>query len=477
MFVPASGNANDGSMHNVGENGNLWSSSLLESDSKQAFNFGFNAPNGMGGVASDDNRYNGYPVRGVLPKHFIFYKIKSYILIFIMILTKESLLFDLYVAYEDAIRHKKKKEYVKNFEQNLHKNLCELRDSLYNRSYTPSKSICFIINYPKKREVFAANFRDRIVHHLYFNYTHKLFENTFICDNYSCIKGKGTHYGINRCKKHILKESENYTKDCYALKMDIKGYFMHIDRKLLNCIVKESLKKMSTHKISNTDKRKWIDLLDFDFLYYLTDILTLLDPTIGCIFKSKRSEWDDLPKSKSLFYSGEGFGLPIGNLTSQLFSNIYLNVLDNYVKRELKCKHYGRYVDDFYIISKNKNFIRQLIPKIELFLKEALHLEVNKGKTKIINIKYGVEFLGAFIKQNRVYISNESLRRIKKRMFDSHNNCYKNFKSDILCSINSYCGAFFHYNSFNIRKEIFDKMHNLSNYGYFNEDYTKFLKY
>lgn len=390
-------------------------------------------------------------------------------------ITKEQLLFDLYVAFEYACKHKTNKTYIKKFKENLHANLIELRDSLFNRTYKPEQSVCFIVEYPKKREVFAANFRDRIVHHLYFNYTHLLFEQTFIYDTYSCIKNRGTHFGIKRCRKHIIQESANYTNTCYVLKMDIKGYFIHIDRLLLVNIIKNKIDKMSSHKISNKDDRLWSDIIDINFIKYLTDTIALLNPTLNCRFRSSKEAWIGLPLSKSLFSVKEGCGLPIGNLTSQLFSNIYLNELDQYVKRELKCKHYGRYVDDFYIISKDKVFLKSIIPKIENFLLDKLHLEIHKGKTKIVDVKYGVEFLGAFIKPNRIYIANESLKRIKKKIYDIN---YMNIELDNpIQTINSYLGIFSHYKSFKIRKQIFDDIISIKKYGYFNESYTKFIPY
>ena len=152
-------------------------------------------------------------------------------------LSKTRLLFDLYYAFQCAKKHKANKEYVKIFENDLHNNLIELCDELYERRYKPQPSICFIFTDPKRREIFAANFRDRIVHHLYYNYTYDLFNRTFIEDSYSCRKGKGTHYGIHRIEKHIRQESENYTKETYVLKMDIKGYFIHINRPLLLSLV------------------------------------------------------------------------------------------------------------------------------------------------------------------------------------------------------------------------------------------------
>lgn len=146
-------------------------------------------------------------------------------------LTYSQLLQDLHRAYYDARRHKRCKPYVQRFEANLEHNLSQLCYELWTRRYCPQPSTCFIITDPKKREVFAAEFRDRIVHHLYYNYVHTMFERTFVQDSYSCIKGRGTHYGVRRLEHHIRQESHNYTKPCYVMKMDVRGYFMHIDRK------------------------------------------------------------------------------------------------------------------------------------------------------------------------------------------------------------------------------------------------------
>ena len=448
-------------MNNVGSNGNLWSSSLNEDNTNNAWNLNFNSDNVD---LNNNNRCNGQSVRGVVAASKILQT-------FIMQVNKNVLKLNLFNAFKKASLHKKNRTYVKIFKSKLEENITELRDLLLERKYKPQSSICFIVNYPKKREVFAANFRDRIIHHLYFNMTHKLFENTLIYDCYSCIKGKGTHFGIQRLKKHILSESNNYKEDCYVLKMDIKGYFMHIDRKLLIKIVNDTLDKERYHKVEKGNYDTWDDILDFDFIKYLTNEIILYDPTKNCIFKSQKCEWVGLPSSKSLFGMKEDFGLPIGNLTSQLFSNIFMNKLDQYVKRELHCKHYGRYVDDFYIVSKNKAFLHKIIPLIQKFLKEELHLDINCGKTTITNVKYGVEFLGAYIKPYRTYISNASLRRIKTKL------SLIGSKSNIVNSINSYLGIFKHYSSFKLRKELFSKIPNILEKGYFNKDYTKFIHY
>jgi retron-type reverse transcriptase len=378
-------------------------------------------------------------------------------------LSKTKLLFDLYYAFQCAKKHKASKEYVKVFERNLHENLIELRDELFERRYKPQPSVCFIITEPKKREIFAANFRDRIVHHLYYNYTYEMFDKTFIEDSYSCRKGKGTHYGIHRLEKHIRQESENYTKETYVLKMDIKGYFIHINRPLLLSLVNTTLDKM---------KPKYCNELDFDFLKYLSKVIVLLNPVENCIVKSNSKEWTTLDKSKSLFYSNVDCGLPIGNLTSQLYSNVYLNALDQYMKRVLHCKHYGRYVDDFYVVSKDKEFLKSIIKEIKEFMMNSLHLEIQNKKTNIINIKYGVEFLGAFIKPYRTYISNKTVRRMNKNLYQFQ--VYGTNK-DVKNMVNSYLGIFSHYKSNKVKKEVMNRTPKIQEYGHFIDHYSKFV--
>lgn len=387
-------------------------------------------------------------------------------------ITKDQLFFDLYAAFLCAKKHKSNKDYVKKFEENLYENLSELCDELWNRTYKSKPYVCFVIEYPKKREIFAANFRDRIVHHLFYNYTYALFDSTLIEDSYSCRIGKGTYYGIERLDHHIRSCSENYTKKTYVLKMDIRGYFIHINRIKLLEITENTLNRLRTHKVSGiNDGKEWQDILDFDFILYLNREIILTNPTINCIFHSRKECWNGLPKSKSLFYTNENCGLPIGNLTSQLLSNVYLNILDQYIKRVLKCKHYGRYVDDFYIVSNDKEKLLSYILLIKTFLKEELFLDLHMGKTRIINSNYGVEFLGAYIKPNRIYISNQCLRRIKSQLYDPK---YLENNKNLIASINSYLGLFTHYKSNNIKKLLFLNLPYLQKIGEFNDNFTKF---
>lgn len=368
-------------------------------------------------------------------------------------LDHDKLLLDLYVAFLCAKKNKNNKPYVQEFQKNLKQNIEELCDSLLNRTYKPLPASCFIIDYPKKREVFAAQFRDKVVHHLYYNYTHELFERTFIEDTYSCIPNRGTHYGINRLYSKIRKASSNYHLECYALKLDIRGYFMHIVREKLCNIALDSINRMSKRYITKDKKETWEDIIDVEFVGWLTKEIVLLDPNKNCIVLGSEKLWEDLDPEKSIRKTKKGLGLPIGNLTSQLFSNVYLNLLDQFIKRDLKCKYYGRYVDDFYILDVDKKKLLSLVPMIQDFLEKNLGLSLNMGKTKINNIRQGVEFLGAYLKPYRIYLSNKSKNRISKNL--------RNIKTDdhdyVYRAINSYLGVLSHFSSYKLRRELFLK--------------------
>ncbi len=300
------------------------------------------------------------------------------------------------------------------FELNLESELVSLTNELYSRSYKPSASICFVIRDPKQREVFAANFRDRVVHHLYYAYTRLLFERTFIADSYSCIESRGTHYGIARLEHHIKSESDNYHTPCYILKIDVKGYVMHINRQRLLTLCLETLAQMRSRKVGGANA--WDEEHDYEFVSYLTHVFVLHNPLDNCIRRGEMSDWAGLPPSKSLFFSPEGCGLPIGNLTSQLFSNVYMNQFDQYCKRELHCRHYGRYVDDAYVVSRDKARLKKLVPMMREFMKTELGLQLHPDKIRVDDCQKGVSFLGAYLKPWRIYVRNDTVRRIRRKV-------------------------------------------------------------
>lgn len=387
-------------------------------------------------------------------------------------LTYDQLLADLHTAYVNARRHKRRKHYQLCFEVRADMNLRELATELWERRYQPRPSSCFIVTDPKKREVFAAEFRDRVVHHLYYNYTHEMLERTFIADTYSCIRKRGTHYGISRLERHIRRESRNYTVPCYVLKMDVKGYFMHIDRQRLLDITLRQLQRMGGHRVTTGLPGTWRERVDMDFVAYLSRLIILQDPIDDCRRKGTMLDWQGLSPSKSLFCSDEGCGLPIGNLTSQLFSNVYLNEFDQYVKRELGCRHYGRYVDDFYVVSADRDWLRSLQRPMADFLESQLGLTVNMGKTVVRDVCLGVEFLGAYLKPRRRYVSTASLNRMRRKVPTLS---MTEDSEQLRSRLNSFLGILNHYRSYRLRKEMFYGLRHVYRHGHYLQGMTKYV--
>jgi hypothetical protein len=316
-----------------------------------------------------------------------------------------KLLEDLFQAYFDARKNKRKTISALKFELNYEAELFKLHDEIISRKYAISPSICFISFHPVKREIFAGDFRDRIVHHLIFNYLNPFCERLFINESYSCRTGKGTSYGVKRTNHFIRSCSENYRKDCYILKLDISGYFMSIDKAILFEKIEKILKKFESK-------------IDFDYLLirWLIQKVIFNDPTKNCVVKGKREDWVGLPKSKSLFFSAKNRGLPIGNLTSQLFANLYLNDFDHFIKCRLGCKYYGRYVDDLLFIHRDKNFLAALFRALDAYLRDNLMLRLHPKKIYLQHFRHGVVFLGRFILPYRIYLKNNIKGNIYKKI-------------------------------------------------------------
>ena len=250
--------------------------------------------------------------------------------------------------------------------------------------------------------------------------------------------------------------------------LDIRGYFMHIVRERLLEIALSSLRKMATHSFGGN---MWRDILEMNFVEWLTVVIVTLDPKENCIICGSLEDWNGLDPNKSLLNLKDGVGLPIGNLTSQLFSNIYLNVFDQFMKRELKCRYYGRYVDDAVVVSCDREWLLSLVPKVSAFLSRELGLELHKGKLELSEVHRGVEFLGAYILSWRTYISNHSLRRMEKKI-DSFD--YSRPLA-VVRSVNSYIGIFRHTDSYKIRRKLLVKKDVLK-IGVFDQGVTKFKR-
>ena len=322
---------------------------------------------------------------------------------------EKTLLTDLFTAYYCARKNKRNTSSQVRFERNLSDNLMCLYDDLLSGHYRVGRSICFVIKDPVYREVFAASFRDRIVHHLLCNWLMPVFERTFIYDSYSCRVGKGNSFGVSRLEHHIRSCSENYRHPCYVLKLDIESYFMSIDRKILYEIVRSRILSYASRNECS---------FNVPFVLRLLALIIFNDPLRGCYRKGSSLDWANLPKGKSLFYAAPGCGLPIGNLTSQMFSNVYLSVLDNYVKRTLKFKHYGRYVDDFYLVSTSKDELLFAIPKIRSFLLSELGIVLHPRKIRLCRAPQSILFLGKTVRPFRTSIHPRCSRRTKNRFFN-----------------------------------------------------------
>ena len=357
---------------------------------------------------------------------------------------------ELYDAYEECRKHKWKTTNAAAFQVNLPDNLYRLWVDLNKGYYKIGKSIAFIVDKPVKREVFAADFRDRIVHHLVIRRLINTFEDEMIESSFSCRKGKGTLYGVKTLATHVREISNNYTKETYVLKCDIKSFFMSINKELLfekvNILVEHSLKEWTKK--------------DVDFTKNLVKMIINNNPQDWCIRKQHIMKWNELPKDKSLFNTPKTHGIPIGNLTSQIFANYLLNDFDRYIIDELGFKYYGRYVDDFYVLSNDKEKLINVISKLKEKLGE-IGIQLHPKKIYLQNIEKGVKFIGGVVKPNRTYISKRTVGNLKyflnktKQLFNNIVVTKENVEK-LMCSFNSYMGFLKHYSTYNIRKRLIE---------------------
>lgn len=413
---------------------------------------------------NNNNRSNGFPVR---PAQEFTRCLKRPC----MDMEIGNLLTDIFRAYYDARKHKRNTKSQLAFEMDLEHNLVVLYEQIRDRTYHPSPGICFVTDHPVKREIFASPFRDRVVHHLLFNYLAPIFEKRMIYDSYSCRKEKGTLKGIERFEHHIRSCSHNYTQTAYVLKLDLRGYFMSIDKRLLYGIIRRALCRSYERSpaVGKCFDRETVD--------YLIRSILFRDPAEHCRIIGSKSDWDGLPPSKSLLKSPPGVGLPIGDLTSQLFSNIYLNELDQYVKRVLGCRHYGRYVDDFYIIHASRNYLRGLIPQLREFLRVKLHLTLHPDKIVLQHYTKGTPFLGACVHPYRRYPVCRTISLLRKSVRELECECLTaeptgERLAQMLPTINSYCGYLGHFKAYRMMQKVFGESP-LNKYFHFTAGFRK----
>ncbi|MDP2685220.1 MAG: reverse transcriptase/maturase family protein [bacterium] len=258
------------------------------------------------------------------------------------------------------------------FSLHLTDNILALHRELMDKTYRHGAYRAFRINDPKPRDIHKASVRDRLLHHAIYRVLYPYFDPKFIFDSFSCRHAKGTHRAINKLRDYCRKISHNHTRTVWILKCDIRKFFANINHKILTDILKSHL--------------------DADTIWLLREI-------IGS-FHTK-----DAP----------GIGLPLGNLTSQLFVNIYMNEFDHFIKRKLKIFLYIRYADDFVILHESKHFLERILPAISKFLETRLKLSLHSGKVSIKTLASGVDFLGwVHFPYHRVLRTSTKRRMLKK---------------------------------------------------------------
>lgn len=303
-------------------------------------------------------------------------------------------------AWKEFIRGKKNKLDVQEFSLHLMDNILSLNADLVNHTYKHGGYQAFNISDPKPRNIHKASVRDRLLHHAIYRILYPFFDKTFIADSFSCRLNKGTHKAINRFRQFAHIVSKNNTKTCWILKCDIKKFFANIDHNVLLSILKKHI----------PDK----------------NILRLLEEIIGS------------------FSIKPGIGLPLGNLTSQLFVNIYMNEFDQFVKHNLKTKYYIRYADDFVVFSGNRNHLENLIPLLRDFLREKLKLELHSDKVFIKTLNSGMDFLGWVNFNDHRVLRTATKRRMMNKLINTKSNKI----------LQSYLGLLFHGNTHKIRLKI-----------------------
>lgn len=299
----------------------------------------------------------------------------------------------MFLAWKEFRRGKRAKPDVQLFERFLEDNLFELHNQLKSKTYQHSEYTSFYINDPKLRKIHKAEVLDRVIHHAVYRVLYPIFNKGFICDSYSCRIKKGTHKAVYRLERFTRKVSKNYKKPCFALKCDIKKFFVSVDQKILLKIIGRKIQD---------DNAVWL--------------------------------------IKKIVQSFPG-GLPLGNLTSQLFANIYLNELDQFIKHKLKLKFYLRYCDDFVILDSEPVHLNNLVDIISEFLENKLKLALHQDKIIIRKLGQGIDFLGYIILPHYRVLRTKTKRRMLKQINDKN--------------LPSYLGLLKHSDSRKIRQKLF----------------------
>ncbi len=349
----------------------------------------------------------------------------------------------LFEAYYECRKNKRRTRSAIEFEMHYERYLFELYDDIRERRYEIGQSIIFIVDHPVKREICAGSFRDRVVHHYIVRGLEPVLEKLFIYDAYACRKHKGTLFGIRRAESYIRSCSQGYSHPCFALQLDIQGFFMSIDRGILL----SKLEMMIDENFGDGEE----DHREADTLLYLIQQILATNPIDNCIIRGKRTDWIGLPRTKSLFFAQPWRWLPIGNLTSQIFANLYMHELDIFIKKNLAIRYYGRYMDDLLLVHHDREYLVSCIPMIRDFALCSLWLTLHPDKTQLRSIQDGFLFLWAYIQPYRTYIGNRTKDQFHRCIIQSR---YTMPDPRLVSQMNSYLGQLSHFATFSLRKKF-----------------------
>jgi hypothetical protein len=318
-------------------------------------------------------------------------------------------------AWRHCRRTKRNTPAARAFEDQAEHQLVQLHQALAVGDYTPGPSICFAITRPKRREVFAAGFADRVAHHLLYNAICERFERAFIADSFACIPGRGTLYGARRLEAKVRSITRNWSRPAYYLKCDVDSFFVSIDKRILE------------RQLAARIPEPHVLDLALRILHH--------DPRVDVVLQDSQRQLALVPKRKSLMHQPAHLGLPIGNLSSQFFANVYLDALDQFVKHRLRVRHYVRYVDDIILLHESADQLNAWRTAIAAFLEEHLALRLNDSKTILQPIDRGVDFVGQIVKPWRTQIRRRTVHAALERVAAAP-------AEDLAQVANSYFGLF-----------------------------------
>lgn len=338
---------------------------------------------------------------------------KVYRNVFSLIISPENL----FAAWEAFKRDKRNKLDVAMFEQQVEKHLFQLHRELRDKIYRHGPYERFLIHDPKLRRIHKAGVRDRVLHHAIFKVLNPIFEETFISTSFSCRIDKGTHKGMKELAAMIRATSRNETRPCFALKCDVRKFFDSIDHDLLLGILAGRI-------------------CDEDALWLLREVVESFVASRPNLLERR--------------------GLPIGNLTSQIFANIYMNGFDQFVKHTLHVRHYVRYTDDFVIVSNDEKYLVELLPKMRAFLSEKLHLDLHPQKISLKRDGQGIDFLGYVILPYHIVLRTKTERRMFRRLKEQVS-AYRSgaiSEATLFGSLRSYIGVMSHADAYRMSQDV-----------------------